>query len=303
MNIPEIVPVMDTLDVDDADAGEDTDERPPVDLSILQFSCNMFYVQEGEKVVHIDVVRLGDKSGTCKVDYYTKEASAKAGVKYKDTKGTLTFVSGQAGDFIDVEILEDSKFDTTLDFSMHLTNPEDAELGLYLHSCRIKINDNDTFPTNKYHSELRSHREHEISPWGLMLEYIRMNLHNPIIHKGTIKSLLADQLETFNYVWRVILMMFLVDNVLIAHTQMEGDLSSDDVGADSEAGAGDSCARRLKGTFGISAPKDAFLLVAILYISPMLLLHAMDIRQCHWKIGGTSRRIVTRESDSKISAL
>ena len=42
----------------------------------------------------------------------------------------------------------------------------------------MKIIDNDTFPSNRFHDEINAGFVETISPMPLMIEYVKFNLHN-----------------------------------------------------------------------------------------------------------------------------
>ena len=70
------------------------------------------------------------------------------------TSGVLEFAPGEVSKPLRVPIIADDAFDTTLEFVMRLKDTEGADLGKYLHRCRVKIVDDDAFPTNKYQEQL-----------------------------------------------------------------------------------------------------------------------------------------------------
>ena len=55
-----------------------------------------------------------------------------------------------------------------------------ADLGLYLYRCRVKIIDNDAFPSNKYRDEIMAGRSMDLPPWSLMKEYLEPSQPTPL---------------------------------------------------------------------------------------------------------------------------
>merc|ERR1719460_1238875 len=104
---------------------------------------------------------------------------------------------------------------------MKLKNPENAEVGKYLHTCRIKIIDEDCFPTNRYHTEImdkmpdpRSAVE-KLPSWGLLIEYFKMNFSNPTVRWGTIKAMSVMIFKNVYFVLKLFLQMFLINQILL----------------------------------------------------------------------------------------
>mmetsp|Transcript_78210 Transcript_78210/g.147650 ORF Transcript_78210/g.147650 Transcript_78210/m.147650 type:complete len:142 (+) Transcript_78210:89-514(+) len=93
---------------------------------IIQFSSAEYYCTEGEGFVEVEVDRLGRGKGMATVEYSTYDGSAKAGVKYEASQGTLTFDANASEQRIRIPILEDESFDTSLDFEICLKNPKNA---------------------------------------------------------------------------------------------------------------------------------------------------------------------------------
>jgi hypothetical protein len=63
------------------------------------------------------------------VDYSTEDGSAKAGVNYTSTSGTLTFASGSLFGHIKIPIMRDHVFTDTLTFYLVFSNPVNATMG------------------------------------------------------------------------------------------------------------------------------------------------------------------------------
>lgn len=197
---------------EELDDVEDTSLLP----SVIQFGCAIYYIVEGqEPAMKVDVVRLGDSRGTASVEYYTKDSSAKAGRKYLAVSGSLTFNPGESLKTIEVPVLDDTSFDATLEFGVYLKTVRGAQMGKYLHQCRVKIIDDDCFPTNKYAEEFQDNtRVHDIPGFSLMIEYIRMVVSNDDTLWATIKYILLDQVKGIYYFLTLYLQMYVIDVVL-----------------------------------------------------------------------------------------
>jgi hypothetical protein len=132
---------------------------------------------------------------------------------------------------------------------MCLSSPEGCETGLYLHRCRIKIIDNDVFPSNKYAKEIledvasagEGAREHSTPALGLMWEYIKFNLSNKIVRTASKKVFFSDVLDNVYYIWSLWLMKQLVAQAAVALT-INSDSSNEE---DDDESTADDTARRL----------------------------------------------------------
>merc|ERR1719160_1309331 len=101
------------------------------DQPILQFSSAIYFAEEDEGFVLLDCTKLGGVGKKCTVTYST-DPSPYENVKYRPTRGTLTFDDHDNIQTIAVELLVDDKSDSTLEFGVTLSEPVGAELGLYL---------------------------------------------------------------------------------------------------------------------------------------------------------------------------
>lgn len=198
---------------------EPYDEEPVEETSsvqaVVQFSSAVFYTVEGEGEMEIDVQRLGDCSGSASFSYESRDASAVAGRKYVATSGEMRFEPGEALKTIKVTILQTDSFDATLEFGMVLTRCQGAQLGLYLKECRVKIIDDDKFPSNYHYQMMAEGREKDISSFGLMWAFInRILFKNDIVRRDALKVLLMDQVTGLYFFLTLYLQMYLVDVVL-----------------------------------------------------------------------------------------
>ncbi|CAE7756423.1 potA [Symbiodinium pilosum] len=95
-----------------------------------------------------------------------------------------------------------------------LRRPRNAVLGHYLHTCRVTVADDDTFPTNRNGDKLREGRAAEIQPVVLWTEYLKMSLKDRKVRRAAIYNLLTDQVRNLAYLWQVMLTKYLIDQVL-----------------------------------------------------------------------------------------
>jgi uncharacterized repeat protein (TIGR01451 family) len=74
---------------------------------VLQFETTTVRVNENAGSIAIDVVRSQGNLGAVTIDYRTIDGTARAGINYQTTTGTLTFASGEVRKRIIVPILAD----------------------------------------------------------------------------------------------------------------------------------------------------------------------------------------------------
>jgi len=180
-----------------------TDPSKP---SVIQFAAPLYLCTEADGQLVVQVVRIGDASRQASVSYATKDASAKAGQKYVAAHGTLNFEPGDTVREIHVELLQDERWDATLEFGLALSDCVGADLGLYLHACRAKIIDDDSYPTNNYSETLKG--------ISLMIEYVKMNLGDRVIFRDTVKHIMMDLLKGMYFFLTLYLTIYLIDVVL-----------------------------------------------------------------------------------------
>jgi len=212
-------------------------------------------------------MRLGNMQGKLKVRYHTEDASAKAGSRYEASSKQVVFKDGEHTKQIKVGIVENDQWSTTLEFKMVLTDPENCELGLYLHICRVKIIDNDLFPSSKYRKLLESEEGVEsVSAQMLFLEYWRLIFHTDGILWRTIMILLLDQMRNLYLFFTLYMNVYLVDTLFAT-----GDPDSNS---------------RL---FVPGNRKTTAIVVGALYIGPMFILHLWDYYKVKLDTGGKIR--------------
>jgi len=182
--------------------------------TVIQFITTVFYALEEENKLTIDVVRMGNSSETATVRYKTEDGSAKAGLKYMATEGTLTFAPGDTSMTFDIEIIDDRFWDATLEFGVELSEPVGAILGQYLHKCRVRIIDNDAFPTNRFREACQNYDFGNLPSVALFIEYLKFNFVDPKIRRGSLRLIVMDVVVNVCSVWRLFLMLHLMDTIL-----------------------------------------------------------------------------------------
>jgi hypothetical protein len=90
----------------------------------FQFSQTSYSVDDTDTVSTITIVRVGATNGTATVDFSTSDGSAKAGVDYTMTTGTVEFAAGVLTNTVTIPILPPpTLLETNQTLNLTLTNP------------------------------------------------------------------------------------------------------------------------------------------------------------------------------------
>lgn len=237
---------------------------------IVQFESPMFYVEEEEGSLSVGVMRLGSMKGEVRVDYQSFDGTAKAGVRYEPALGTLRFKDNEDLKSIKIKIIEDENWATTVEFKVHLSNAVNCELGKYLHHCRVKVIDNDCFPSSKYAEKILEGTEgiEKIPIVGLLWEYFKLNFRVKGLAWRTVTLVLLKQLENLYILFTLFMTVYFVD-VLFNQKEKETEAK----------------------LFLWSRTSTAVLIGAG-YIVPMIALHLIDLQAVRLDVGGMSREFL-----------
>lgn len=162
---------------------------------VVQFSSSIYYAEEGvDEVMALDVMRIGNQNMTSEVCYETEDDSAMEGRSYRSTSGKLVFRPGVSVQSIEIPIINNDLWDTTLEFKCRLKEDgsKHAILGQYLHLARVKIIDNNFFPTDNFKDLDTPRKIAECPKWSLLFGYFSLVANIPGVWRGTIKYVLAD---------------------------------------------------------------------------------------------------------------
>lgn len=108
----------------------------------FSFAAGAMSVKESAGSANLVVKRIGSTLGTSSVDYTTVDGTASAGSDYTLTGGTLTFGPGVVTQTVSVPINDDPDPEARETFTMTLSNPATAVLGL-VKTEKVTILDND----------------------------------------------------------------------------------------------------------------------------------------------------------------
>eukprot|EP00928_Gymnodinium_smaydae_P036634 TRINITY_DN25579_c0_g1_i1.p1 TRINITY_DN25579_c0_g1~~TRINITY_DN25579_c0_g1_i1.p1 ORF type:complete len:673 (-),score=81.68 TRINITY_DN25579_c0_g1_i1:100-2118(-) len=192
---------------------------------IVQFCSSIYYALEGdENGVEIDLIRFGAMDVHAEVRWRTVDGSALAGVKYNAAEGVVTFAPGESVKTINIELIDDSTFSTTVEFRLELFNPSGCILGNYLKQCRVKIIDDDGFPTNRFKTEIQAGNLEEIPLSSLMFEFCKFNIGNRGVRWRTVATMLLDLTHNAYYFLTLQLNVYMVDVLFSREEESEEEL-------------------------------------------------------------------------------
>lgn len=132
-------------------------QRVDIDMLDEEVAITKIYFQPGHYTVMEDcgefelrVVRDGDLTRECTVDYETEDGSAEAGSDYVGKKGTLVFPPGVDEQRFQIEVIDDDVFEQDEHFYVKLINPShDVTLATPSVATVMILDDGNN--TNLYH--------------------------------------------------------------------------------------------------------------------------------------------------------
>jgi hypothetical protein len=95
----------------------------------VQFAQPTFTVNQGESNAVVTIVRTGIPTGEGTVFFETSDGSARAGIDYTATSGTLTFANGVETNTVSIPILSTSSLITNQTVNLRLSDPSGIVLG------------------------------------------------------------------------------------------------------------------------------------------------------------------------------
>ena len=105
------------------------------EVEALQFTQASYSVDDTDSVAIITLVRIGATNGTVTVDFKTSDGSARAGIDYTATTGTVTFAGGVLTNTFTIPILPPGALETNQTVNLTLSGPTGgASLGSPAHA-------------------------------------------------------------------------------------------------------------------------------------------------------------------------
>jgi hypothetical protein len=109
----------------------------------IGFSASSYDVDEGAGFITLTVTRSGGLGFAATVHYETSDDTAKAGVNYVASSGNLTFAPGETSKNINISISDEGSADSTLKFTVTLTDPNGTGFVGGQSTATVNILDND----------------------------------------------------------------------------------------------------------------------------------------------------------------
>eukprot|EP00929_Paragymnodinium_shiwhaense_P080066 TRINITY_DN41736_c0_g3_i1.p1 TRINITY_DN41736_c0_g3~~TRINITY_DN41736_c0_g3_i1.p1 ORF type:complete len:839 (-),score=198.66 TRINITY_DN41736_c0_g3_i1:298-2814(-) len=252
---------------------------------LVQFATDIHFISEGRcdrGPTPIRVMRIGDLEEDCSVEWRVEDGPH-AGKKYHLAGGTLKFKAGQKLQTVHVQIIGDENFDTMVEFALTLDKPKGCVCGEYLSRTRVKIVDDDSFPSNKFQEDLQNDWTcltwRDDQDWPMFFEYFKFNYRqNP----GSKKKLLADQVDNFIFVIWLYVNKELVNYLASAYTQVKD--------AQAAKAAGDAATYIALG--GEEVHFGPIVFMALVLFLPYAVMYYLDYRANFWGVGGGSRKLL-----------
>ena len=107
----------------------------------IQFGAANYHVHEHVGRATVTVLRFGDTSGAASVDYATSDGTAKNGIDYLETSGTLAFPAGVESTSFSFQFVEFRDFQSNKTVVATLSNPVGATLGTQVTAVVTIVND------------------------------------------------------------------------------------------------------------------------------------------------------------------
>jgi len=200
--------------IDDTGSKENNEDCSRPDLDVVQFAAPIYYVEEDDSTIQMEIMRLGSLDGPVSVHYRTEDGSARAGEHYCSTSGQVEILEGEDSVEIAVPVIDNPLWAPTLEFKVHLSDAHGCRLGLYLKTCRVKVINTDLFPSDRYREKLES--EGGIDDMnGLILfwEYMALNFRQRGHAWRTLLTFAMDQMDNLYLYWMLFAKTFLVNTI------------------------------------------------------------------------------------------
>ncbi|CAK0904531.1 unnamed protein product [Prorocentrum cordatum] len=92
----------------------------------VEHRCIFYMVHESDRKVDCVITRTGDLSRPCRVHVKTVDGTAKAGSDYVAIDSDITFDRHEASKTVSIVIVEDTEYEETENFQLHLSVPPDS---------------------------------------------------------------------------------------------------------------------------------------------------------------------------------
>jgi ABC-type multidrug transport system fused ATPase/permease subunit len=173
---------------------------------IVQFSASMYYIDEGAGKLDIDLIRLGSMEGAVAVSFFTEDLTATAH-NYTAVSGRVVFEDGEHTKTLEIPIHDDGVWSATKEFRLLVVKPQNCCLDEYLFCARVKILNDNAFPSNVFKdmkNEPSMEKTSRLPSWALWREYWKLNFHSSGQRLAILAVITFDQLHAvllFGTLW------------------------------------------------------------------------------------------------------
>lgn len=226
----------------------------------VQFDTAVMYAEEGESC-QVNIMRLGGLHTACSVDYETAD-SERWGNRFEALKGTVHFKPGDRMKTVILHIAEDDEYQgSEVEILIRLSNPQGCRLSGHLKQVRVKLLDDDVFPTNKFAEDVQ--RDHSTESWREGKNFSMLVEFGKLVYRrtssGSIKLIAAGQVNNLIYISEIRIMMAIVNA-----------FSSDD-----------------------DPPSFMYIIaLALGLVIPFGITHLLSYQSKGWGVGGGARRLL-----------
>eukprot|EP00927_Polykrikos_kofoidii_P056757 TRINITY_DN50835_c0_g1_i1.p1 TRINITY_DN50835_c0_g1~~TRINITY_DN50835_c0_g1_i1.p1 ORF type:complete len:970 (-),score=116.83 TRINITY_DN50835_c0_g1_i1:109-3018(-) len=234
--------------------------KPGRRIPLVQFESLCVHCDEGGRGTECYVVRLGTVDSFSSVDFETFDGTAIAGVHYVAMSGTVVFEIGETKKLITIEPINGTSWMSSSDMFIRLLSDGAVNACLVgaLSVCTCHIIEDDTFPTNRFKSDVLMGKTGDVNGVSLMIEYLKNCLLQKNIRIGVFKLFWLEMYRSVYIILVMLLRMLLIDRVLCAECDAN------------------------VGLWNLS-------MVIIAQTGPCAFLSWLDTRKSFWKIKGTAR--------------
>jgi hypothetical protein len=191
----------------------------PHEPDVVQFATSLYIVDESESTVTVEISRLGRCTDVARCRVQTVDGSAKSGQKYAPVVKTIEFAENESSVEVEIQIVQDDRWDPVLDFMVVLDEPENCHLGSFLYRTRVKILDDDKFPSNDLAEEIKGGPEgiSKIPARQIIFAFLKFVFLSPGMRGATLGHFLIQQLHNLYLYLSLCLTVYQVDTVFNLH--------------------------------------------------------------------------------------
>lgn len=191
-------------------------------LDVVQFDSAIYYCEEKEGEIVIDVVRFGSLDSSCSVTFSTQDlGQGNRDPLFEAVTTRLDFKHGELSKEVRVPIVRSPEWRPICEFKLRLSDPVNCELTRYLCSARVKVIDNDHFPTNQaMNLSGQKNLKGDATDLRLVFEFSKFIYGFRGMPRKTWITLFVDQLSNVYLLLTTYLLKYVTDDILASDGKM-----------------------------------------------------------------------------------